>query len=188
MISSEMLKYGGPIISKPLGKLLNFTLSTGNFPENWNESFVVLLHKSGSKLEPSNYRGSSITSNLGNLFNRVIHSRLLKFINNMFLISENQIGFKAKNRTVDHLFSLKTTIDQYKTKKKKVFAAFIDLRKAFDTIWRVGLFYKLLKSHMSKQLFNIILSMYANTTTRIQFSNGLSAIFTSECGVKQRMF
>ena len=28
--------------------------------------------------------------------------------------------------------------------------------------------------------------MYANTTTRIQFSNGLSAAFTSECGVKQR--
>jgi hypothetical protein len=40
-----------------------------------------------------------------------------------------------------------------------------DLRKAFDTIWRVGLFYKLLKSHMPKKLFNIILSMYANTTT-----------------------
>jgi hypothetical protein len=132
--------------------------------------------------------GISITSNLGKLFNRVsvIHSRLLKFINNMSLISENQIGFKVKNRTADHLFSLKTIIlDQYKIKKKKVFAAFIDLRKTFDTIWRVGLFYKLLKSHIPKKLFNIILSMYANTTTRIKFSNGLSAAFTSECGVKQ---
>ena len=27
--------------------------------------------------------------------------------------------------------------------------------------------------------------MYANTTTRIKFSNGLSAAFTSECGVNQ---
>jgi hypothetical protein len=92
----------------------------------------------------------------------------------MSLISENQIGFKAKNRTAAHLFSLKTIIDQYEIKKKKVFAAFIDLRKTFDTIWRVGLFYKLLKSCMPKKLFNIILSMYANTTTRIKFSNGLS--------------
>ena len=83
----------------------------------------------------------------------------------MSLISENQIGLKAKNRTADHLFSLKTIIDQYKIKKKKVCAAFIDLRKTFDTIWRVGLFYKFLKSHMPKKLFNIILSMYANTTT-----------------------
>jgi hypothetical protein len=69
----------------------------------------------------------------------------------MSFISENQIGFKAKNRTADHLFSLKTIIDQYKIKKKKVFAAFIDLRKAFDTIWRVGLFYKYLKSQMPKK-------------------------------------
>jgi hypothetical protein len=96
-----------------------------------------------------------------------------------------KLDFKTKNRTADHLFSLKTIIDQYKIKKKKVFAAFIDLRKTFDTIWRVGLFYKLLKSHMPNKLFNIILSMYANTTTRIQFWNGLSAAFTSECGVKQ---
>jgi hypothetical protein len=46
----------------------NFILNTGNFPEKWNESFfLVLLHKSGNKLEPSNYRGISITSNLGNV-------------------------------------------------------------------------------------------------------------------------
>ena len=107
----------------------------------------------------------SCNETIGKLFNRVIHSRLLKFISSMSLISENQIGLKAKNRTADHLFSLKTIIDQYKIKQKKVFAAFIDLRKNFDTIWRVGLFYKLLKSHMPKKLFNIILSMYANTTT-----------------------
>ena len=81
--------------------------------------FLVLLHKSGSKLEHSNYRGTSITSILGKLFNRVINSRLLKFINNMSLISENQIGFKAKNRTADHLFSLKTIIDQYKIKRRR---------------------------------------------------------------------
>ena len=80
----------------------------------------------------------------------------MKFINNMSLISENQIGFKAKNRTAAHLFSLKTIIDQYEIKKKKVFAAFIDLRKAFDTIWRVGLFYKLLKSHICQKNYLII--------------------------------
>jgi archaellum component FlaD/FlaE len=68
----------------------------------------------------------SCNETIGKLFNRVIHSRLLKFINNTSLISENQIRFKAKNRTADHLFSLKTIIDQYQIKKKKVFAAFIN--------------------------------------------------------------
>jgi hypothetical protein len=46
------------------------------------------------KYDPSNYRGISITSNLGKRFNKIIHARLLKFIGSNNLICENQIGFK----------------------------------------------------------------------------------------------
>ena len=41
-----------------------------------------------------------------------------------------------KGRTADHLFSLKSISDSYKQKKKKVYAAFIDLKKAYDSLWR----------------------------------------------------
>ena len=110
---------------------------------------------------------------------------MLDFIKNASLISENQIGFKEKSRTSDHIFTIKTITDYYKNKKQKVYAAFIDLRKAFDTIWRVGLYYKLLKSNIHTNMFNIIFSMYENTKTKIKFASGLSKAFTSECGVKQ---
>jgi hypothetical protein len=146
LISNEMLKNGGNMLLKPLQKLFNFILNSGQFPATWNESILVLMHKTGNKLDPCNYRGISITSNLGKLFNRIIHSRLLDFIEEASLISENQIGFKKKSRTSDHLFTIKSISEHYKNKKQKVYASFIDLRKAFDTIWRVGLFYKLLIS------------------------------------------
>lgn len=145
MVANEMLKHGGYLMLNSLGKLFNFILNSGTFPQSWNESYLVLLYKSGNRLDPSNYRGISITSNLGKLFNRIIHTRLLEFVKSMSLISENQIGFKENCRTSDHLFSIKTIIDRYKS--KKVYAAFIDLRKAFDTVWREGLFYKLLNSN-----------------------------------------
>jgi hypothetical protein len=45
------------------------------------------------------------------------------------IINKNQIGFMETGRTADHLFSLKSSIDSYKQKKKKVYAAFIDLKK-----------------------------------------------------------
>lgn len=145
MVANEMLNHGGYLMLNSLGKLFNFILNSGTFPQSWNESYLVLLYKSGNRLDPSNYRGISITSNLGKLFNRIIHTRLLEFVKSMSLISENQIGFKENCRTSDHLFSIKTIIDHYKS--KKVYAAFIDLRKAFDTVWREGLFYKLLNSN-----------------------------------------
>jgi hypothetical protein len=180
LISNEMLKNAVPILIKPLQKLFNLIFKNGTFPK-----ILVLLHKKGDKFDPRNYRGISISSNLGKLFNKVIYKCLLTFMNNKNLISKNQIGFKEKSRTADHIFTLKTIIDQYKQKSKKVCTAFIDLRKAFDTIWRLALFYKLLKHNIPDRIFNIIHSMYTDTICRITFSNGLSAPFSSERGVKQ---
>ena len=185
MISNEMLKNGTSVLIKPLNKLFNLVLSNGLFPKIWNESLLVLIHKKGDKLDPSNYRGISITSNLGKLFNKIIFNRLMKFINTNNLICKNQIGFKERSRTADHIFTLKSIVDNFKTKHKKVFAAFIDLRKAFDTVWRIGLFYKLLKNNIPNYISKILISMYTNTTCRIKFENGLSSTFLSERGVKQ---
>ena len=101
------------------------------------------------------------------------------------LTSPNRIGFKVKSRTSDHQFTLKSIIDNYKQKHKKFFAAFIDLRKAFDSIWRVGLFYKLLNQNVAKEIYRIIHSMYTDTRYIIKFLIGLSSPFLSERGVKQ---
>ena len=76
-----MIKHGMPVLLKPLHKLFNHIFYNGTFPKSWNESVVTLIHKKGSKYDPNNYRGISITSNLGKLFNKVIYNRLLKFVN-----------------------------------------------------------------------------------------------------------
>ena len=47
-----------------------------------------LFKRKGSKYDPSNYRGISITSNLGKLFNKEIYNRLMKFVNEQGLISK----------------------------------------------------------------------------------------------------
>ena len=184
-VSNEMIKYGISALIKPILKLFNFIFDKGIFPRLWNESLIVPIHKKGDKLDPSNYRGISITSNLGKLFNKVMCARLTKFVDDNNIISENQIGFKEKCRTADHIFTLKSITDIYKKKKKKVYAAFIDLKKAFDTIWRTGLFYILLQKRVPPKLLRIIYSMYQNTNCRVKYSNGTSKVFPSSCGVKQ---
>ena len=81
--------------------------------------------------------------------------------------------------------AIRLIIDFQKSKKEKVFAAFIDLRKAFDTVWRDGLFYKMLLNGINGTTYNIIRSMYSNNSFTIKFANGLSKRFLSSCGVKQ---
>ena len=69
--------------------------------------------------------------------------------------------------------------------KKKVFSAFIDLRKAYDTVWRPGLFYLLLKHGVPRKIFNVVSSMYGSTTNEIKITHGLSDSFEANRGVKQ---
>ena len=55
---------------------------------------------------------------------------------------ESQKGFSANNRTADHVLTLRTLIDKWHLNchKTKVYACFVDFRKAFDSLWHDGLF------------------------------------------------
>jgi hypothetical protein len=52
----------------------------------------------------------------------------------------SQIGFTKDSRPSDHMFVLKTLIDKYLHKKEKLFACFVDFRKAFDTVAHTAIY------------------------------------------------
>lgn len=51
--------------------------------------------------------------------------------------------------------------------KKKLFCAFVDFKQAFDTVWRDGLWYKLLKSGINGKCFTYIKNMYKGIKSKI---------------------
>ena len=83
----------------------------------------------------------------------------------MNTINKAQIGFKAKGRTSDHILTLKTLINKHvKDKnKKKVFACFVDFRKAYDSIWQKGLFHKLNNNSINGPFLSILKRIYSNS-------------------------
>jgi hypothetical protein len=58
-IINEIFKNSSDATIKALAKLFNLILKTGQYPEQWNKSYLILLYKSGKKSDPSNYRGIS---------------------------------------------------------------------------------------------------------------------------------
>ena len=53
------------------------------------------------------------------------------------LLSPEQIGFIKGKSTSDHIFFLQTIVEKVvKKKKKKLYAVFIDFKKAYDTVNR----------------------------------------------------
>ena len=71
---------------------------------------------------------------------------LRDFLESKNLISFNQGGFGRGYRTTDHIYILKTLINNYLMKHNffSLYVCFVDLR-AFDSVVRKALLHKLLK-------------------------------------------
>jgi rubrerythrin len=184
-MSNEMFKYGIDALSKPILKLFNLVLESGVFPKDWCSGLIVPLFKNGCRDDPNNYRGITLSSNLGKLFTKIMSERLYNYLVESEILHDYQIGFKKKHGTADHIFVLKCIIDQAKKKRQKVFVAFVDFQKAFDTIWRDGLFFKLLKTGLSTHLCKLLENMYSKLTSSIKVKNQRTDFFKSELGTRQ---
>ena len=73
----------------------------------------------------------------------------------------------------------------YTSKKKRLYAAFVDYRKAFDTVDRHYLWQKLLALGISGKIFNIIKNMYDSAKSCVQNGGDVSAFFECNIGVRQ---
>ena len=186
LINNEFLKYGSSTLVLPIVKIFNKVLDSGIFPEQWNISTVSILHKNGSIYDCNNYRGISIGSCLGKLFTKILKTRISKYLESNNLLDDNQAGFRSDYRTTDQIFILKTLLNKYLHKlKKPINVCFVDFCKAFDSVWREAMFYKLNNLGVTGNIFNIIKNMYSNTYFCIKKNSFLSTPVRSTKGVKQ---
>ena len=91
----------------------------------------------------------------------------------------------ASEKAIGRLFVLNSVIDLYKKNDKKVYACFVDFQKAYDTIWRSGLFYKLIKYRFSQKIIFLLKSVYDRVVSAVKVKSGLTATFTPLVGVRQ---
>ena len=68
-------------------------------------------------------------------------------------------------------------IDSYLNKGKKLYLCFVDFAKAYDSVWRKGLFYKLIRYGFSVIILKLLKSMYSNITSGVRLSNSITDLF-----------
>ena len=114
---------------------------------------------------------------MGKIFSKILYNRLGKYLDTNSIICKKQIGFKKGSRTSDHILTLKTIIDKAFKSPKKVYACFIDFKKAFDTSNREALFYKLFQYNIKGPFFYIIQNMYKEVLFAVRSQDGITAFF-----------
>ena len=112
-----------------------------------NGVLVILCqyYKSGEQFEQQNYRGITIMNTFCKIFACVLNNRIHHFITENKILNNEQIGFQKNCRTSGHIFVLRTLIESAKQLRKPLGVCFIDYQKAFDTVWKPGLYFKLSK-------------------------------------------
>jgi len=91
-----------------------------------------LFFKKGDKHRIENYRPIYLTSNVAKIFSKVINERLKSQYN--ISQAEEQAGFRSGYSTSTNLQIINQLVEKSLEYKFELHMAFIDYRKAFDTI------------------------------------------------------
>ena len=184
-IPVEVLK--NPVMVSALHDMFSYCFTEGVILSSWSKTVICPIPKSSTKdkRNPLESRGISLIPSICKVYCSILNKRLSKWVENEHILSDCQNGFRRGRSTIDHLTSLPTIIECRKAQRKSTFAAFIDLRKAYDSIRRPMLWYKLRLSGVNGKLYNSIRALYADTTACIRLNNVHSEWFNVNSGLKQ---
>ena len=86
---------------------------------------------------------------------------------------------------MDHVFTLHCILSFYLHKRKRIYMAFLDYKKAFDLVDRHYLWGKLTAQGINGKELKVVRNMYDQAKSCIRAGRRLSNFFASNIGVRQ---
>ena len=173
------------ILSSHLVDVFNSILDAGYFPDSWSEGFIVPILKKNDPKNVNNYRGITLVSTFSKIFTSILNKRLSNWAESNNVLSDAQFGFRKGRSTVDAIFVLNGIVQKFLNENKRLYCAFVDLKKAFDSVYLNGLWFKLHKLGIRGKMLRIIKDVYNKVKCCVKGCNSYSDFFTCAVGLKQ---
>ena len=184
-ISCRILKLARPVIVDSLTFIMNLSLSTGVFPNEWKIAKVVPLHKGGDLKSTNNYRPISILSCASKIIEKAVHKHVYSFLSEFNLINQHQSGFRPFHSTETSLINMVDRWLSNMNSGKMTGVAFVDLRKAFDTVNHEILLKKLYDIGATDGTVKWFRSYLTQRTQKVLFKGSMSTALPVNTGVPQ---
>jgi len=181
----EFYKHSSTVILPYFLKLFNYIFDNGLFPEDWTVSILHPLHKKGDLNDPDNYRGISLLNICSKLYSFVLNRRISQWVELNNVVGEEQAGFRENRCTNDHIFTLLACVQKQLLRHRKLYVAFIDFKKAFDSVCRDKLWKILFLNGINGKMLNALKSMYDIVKARVRVGSDFSDAFFCPRGLKQ---
>ena len=184
-IGNILLKNTADSICKPLTKIFSLSLSLSRFPDSWKKSNTCPVFKKANKQIKSNYRPISLLCNVSKVFERLVFNALYEYLFGNNLLTSKNSGFKADDSTINQLIYIVHNIYNGIEHSKEARMVFLDISKAFDKVWHVGLLFKLRQLGISASIVSWIESYLTNRYQRVVIHGQASSWLPIEAGVPQ---
>ena len=170
-IPTSLLKQCKSVLLPTITNIINLSLSTGVFPDQFkNCSVHPILKKSNlDKENLSNYRPISHLSYLSKLTERLVKNRLIDHLNENNLMNSFQSAYTKFNSTETTLLAVHDHIIRAMSQQQVTGLCLLDLSAAFDTIDHSILLHRLkswfgftetvlswIHSHLSSRSFSVV--------------------------------
>ena len=176
-IGPRLLKHCALAVYQPLHNLFCLRLSQHYIPVEWCTHMVRPIFKSGDRNSVKNYRPISLLCVTSKVLERIIYNHIIDFVKNS--ISPYQFGFLRHRSTLQQLLIFLNTMNTSLNTNFQTDVAYLDFRKAFDSVAHKELLFKLWTFGITGGVWKWI---QAYLTNRFQYVaiNGAAWCFTSD--------
>lgn len=173
-IVGEVLKHGGASMSQALYRLCNFAFDSGTVPLDWMRGMMVPIPKEGDPRQPAHHRPITLLSIVAKVYTGILQSRMSRWSEAAGVIVPEQGGFRPGRGCVKQLFTLTELIKIRRLRKQKTYACFLDIKKAYDTVWHAGL--RLRPRHRNHPVYGWETRVHACGSTRAHVCGDLQSL------------
>ena len=154
-------------------------------PADWTRGLVVPLYKDGDKHEVDNYRGITLLSVVGKLYTVVLNNRLSKWCEKRGVLVDEQAGFRVNRSTVDQIYALREVIQGRRKTRLDSYCCFLDIKKAYDTVFREGLWRRLREVGVEGRMWRVLKNVYVKVESSVVVNEERTEWFELYTGVRQ---
>ena len=131
------------------------------------------LFKKGDREDLGNYRGITLLSVVGKVFCKVFNNRLVHCLDKGALHE----GFRVNRCCMDNVYTLNEIVRGRLKEDKETYAFFLDVQKAYDTVWRDDFWLKLWDM---MKMWRVIKKKYEASRSAVFLEREKSSVFRPE--------